>query len=84
MPGAIYNDDDRASGPQFGMTAPRWSSTGKIAPYAAHGYYDGKQNQQHVLPSDDLQFVNKGHSAGLEKPSFEKGSYFWISNSPSI
>lgn len=78
VPGAIYddNDNDRASGPQFGSKAPRWSSSCKIAPYANHSYQAGKQNQLHVLPSDDLQFVHRGHSAGTEKPIFEKGSYF--------
>lgn len=79
MPGAIYDDDDdRASGPKLGMATPRWSSTGKIGPSANHSYCDGKQNQLHVLPSDDRQFVNKGHSAGMEKPNFEKGSYFFL------
>ncbi|XP_021306691.1 uncharacterized protein LOC8059839 isoform X3 [Sorghum bicolor] len=74
VPGAIYddNDNDRASGPQFGSKAPRWSSSCKIAPYANHSYQAGKQNQLHVLPSDDLQFVHRGHSAGTEKPIFEK------------
>lgn len=67
VPGAIYDDDDngRATGPQFGSKAPRWSS-----------YQAGKQNQLHVLPSDDPQFVHRGHSAGTEKADFEKGSYF--------
>ena len=62
VPGAIYDDDDndRASGPQIGSKAPRWSSSCKIAPYANHSYQAGKQN----------------HSAGTEKPNFEKGSYF--------
>ncbi|CAL4937807.1 unnamed protein product [Urochloa decumbens] len=61
VPGAIYDDDgDRASVPQFG----------KITHYANQSYHDGKQNQLHVLPSDDWQFVNKGRSA--EKPNFEK------------
>ncbi|CAN6285585.1 unnamed protein product [Urochloa humidicola] len=60
VPGAIYdNDDDRTSGPQFG----------KIT-HANQSYHDGKQNQLHVLPSDDWQLVHKGHSA--EKTSFEK------------
>ncbi|XP_062209984.1 uncharacterized protein LOC133911660 [Phragmites australis] len=72
VPGAIYDDDDRASGPQFGMPAPRWSSSGKVTHFANHGYQDGKQNQLHVLPSDDPQFVHKGHSSGTEKPNFEK------------
>ncbi|XP_062216714.1 uncharacterized protein LOC133916856 isoform X2 [Phragmites australis] len=72
VPGAIYVDDDRASSPQFGMPAPRWSGSGKVAPFANHGYQDGKQNQLHVLPSDDPQFVHKGHSAVTEKPNFEK------------
>ncbi|CAL4912733.1 unnamed protein product [Urochloa decumbens] len=59
--GTVYDDDDdRASGSQLG----------KITPYANQSYHDGKQNQLHVLPSDDWQFVNKGHSA--EKPNFEK------------
>lgn len=71
VPGAVY-DDDRACGPQFGTAAPRWSSRSKIAPYANHNYHDGKQNQLHVLPSDDRQFVNKGHAAGTEKSNFEK------------
>jgi len=77
VPGAIYDDDgdDRASDPQFGMTTPRWSSTGKTPSYANHSYHYGKQNQLHMLPSDDRQFVNKGHTAGTE-PNFEKGSYF--------
>ncbi|RCV46398.1 hypothetical protein SETIT_9G528400v2 [Setaria italica] len=71
VPGAVY-DDDRACGPQFGTAAPRWSSRSKIAPYANHNYHDGKQNQLHVLPSDDRLFVNKGHAAGTEKSNFEK------------
>jgi len=55
VPGAIYDDDgdDRASDPQFGMTTPRWSSTGKTPSYANHSYHYGKQNQLHMLPSDD-------------------------------
>ena len=86
MPGAIYDDDDgdRASDPQFGMTTPRWSSTGKTPSYANHSYHNGKQNQLHMLPSDDRQFVNKGHSAGTEEPNCEKGSYFCISTSLSV
>jgi hypothetical protein len=74
VPGAIYadNDDGRTSDPQFGMTTSRWSSAGKTPPYANHSCLDGKQNQLHVLPSADRQFVNKGHSAGKEEPNFEK------------
>jgi hypothetical protein len=76
VPGAVYDgdDDDRVCGPQFGTAAPRWSRS-KLVPYANHNYHDGKQNQLHVLPSDDQRFVNKGHAAGTEKPNFEKGSY---------
>jgi hypothetical protein len=54
------------------MTTSRWSSAGKTPPYANHSCLDGKQNQLHVLPSADRQFVNKGHSAGKEEPNFEK------------
>ncbi|KAJ1298649.1 hypothetical protein BS78_01G469700 [Paspalum vaginatum] len=72
VPGAIYDEDDKASGPQFGMKAPRWSSSYKVAPYANHSYKDRKQNQLRVLPSEDPPFVHKGHSLGTEKSDFEK------------
>ncbi|KAL6648750.1 hypothetical protein ACP70R_012974 [Stipagrostis hirtigluma subsp. patula] len=70
VPGAIYDDDDRTSGQHSGMPAPKWSSYGKVAPFANHGYQDGKQ--LHVLPSDGPQFVHKSHSAGTEKTDFVK------------
>lgn len=73
VPGAIYDDeDDKASGPQFGLKAPRWSSSYKVAPYANHSYKDRKQSQLHVLPSDDPHFVHKDNSLGSEEPNFDK------------
>ncbi|KAL6901790.1 hypothetical protein ACP4OV_004666 [Aristida adscensionis] len=72
VPGAVYENDDRASSSQSVMPTPRWNSYGKVAQYANHGYQDGKHNQLHVLPSDGPQFVHKGHSAGAETPDFDE------------
>ncbi|OEL31063.1 Inactive ubiquitin carboxyl-terminal hydrolase 53 [Dichanthelium oligosanthes] len=65
VPGAIYDDDhdDRASGPQFGMAAPRWSSTGATlasGPQFVRGQSAGteKPNFEEVgigaIPSTDV------------------------------
>jgi hypothetical protein len=55
VPGAIYADDG-ASGPRFGMPAPRWNSSGNVAPFANHSYRDWKQNWLYVMSSDDPDF----------------------------
>ncbi|VAH87325.1 unnamed protein product [Triticum turgidum subsp. durum] len=62
--GAVHNGDDSASSRQNGTTAPRWSSSGKVADFSSNSYQDGKQNElPPVLSSDDPWNANKAEEA---------------------
>ncbi|VAI09236.1 unnamed protein product [Triticum turgidum subsp. durum] len=62
--GAVHNGDDSASSRQNGTTAPRWSSSGKVADFSSNSYQDGKQNElPPVLSSDGPWNANKAEEA---------------------
>ncbi|XP_020179170.1 uncharacterized protein [Aegilops tauschii subsp. strangulata] len=62
--GALHNGDDSASSRQNGTTAPRWSSSGKVADFSSNSYQDGKQNElPPVLSSDGPWNANKAEEA---------------------
>ena len=72
MPGALHNGDDSASSRQNGTTAPRWSSSGKVADFSSNSYQDGKQNElPPVLSSDGPWNANKAEE-GICRSTFKQ------------
>lgn len=67
MPGAVHNGDDSASSRQNGTTAPRWSSSGKVADFSSNSYQDGGQNElPPVLSSDDRSTSSYSYPASCK------------------